>query len=135
MNIIVGLIFAGISISVYFIWMFIKGFMKSRNDPDVILASKLGMTMPIYKDCQKVFAEYKEWLNNEEEQKKYNETGETSFKLNPKNPNAFRRYESYMWYLNDVEKWEKLDEGTKNYLSFDNPYKKEEYKWIRNLGL
>lgn len=37
--------------------------------------------------------------------------------------------------LAGIEEWNNSDETTKQFMSFNNPHKKEEYKWIRDLGL
>lgn len=124
-----GLLWAGIGIVIGFLWLFIKEYRKARKDPDVIIASKLGMSMSIYRDCQDIFKERQKWFKD-------NPKGDNYSGLRmPKNPNAYRKYEQYMFYKHDIEEWDKSDETTKHFMSFNNPYEKEEYSWIRNLGL
>lgn len=119
-----------IGIVVCFLWLFIKNFLKAKKDPDVILASKLGMSMPIYRDCQEVYKEWYAWRWDESKQK---EMLKPNYKYNkfPQNPNAFHRYEAYINYLYDTKKWDESDELTKEICSFDNPYEKKSYEWIR----
>ena len=124
-----GLLWAGIGIVIGFLWLFIKEFRKAKKDPDVITASKLGMSMPIYRECQQIFEERQKWFKENPNSNNY-----SGLRM-PKNPNAYRRYEQYMFYKHDIEEWEKSDETTKTFMSFNNPYEKEEYQWIRDLGL
>lgn len=125
-----GLIWGGIVIVVCFLWQFIKGFLKAKKDPNVIIASKLGMSMPIYRDCQEVYREWYAWRWDESSQKEMLKSN-YHYKKFPKNPNAFHRYEWYINYLYDIQEWEKLDEIGKRMMAFRNPKDKDEYEWIR----
>lgn len=120
------LIFLAISIG----YGIFKNIRKSYKDPNVILATKLNMNMFEYNDSKELF---------EERAKLYKEYGSEwppTIKIRmPKYPNAFRKYETYMQYLKDKKEWDEFDELTKNVMSFNNPYEKEEYAWIRELGL
>ena len=125
-SLIYGLVF----VAVCFLWLFVKNFLKARKDPDVILATKLGMSMNVYRDCQEVYKDWYAWRwdkSKQEEMLKPN----YKYKLFPKNPNAFRRYESYMNYLYEINKWETSDELSKRLSAFNNPYKKKDFEWIR----
>lgn len=126
------LICAGIGIIISFLWLFIKNYRKALQDPDVVLASKLGMSMPVFRDCQEVYEEYYAWRKDKGLQKEMLKP-DYHYKKFPKNPNAFKKYESYMNYLYDIKEWETLDELGKKMMAFSNPYKKEEYAWIRRL--
>ena len=124
-----ALLLAGVGIVVGLLWLFVKGFRKAMKDQDVILASKLGMSMPIYRECQEIFEERQKWFKEKPYSDNY------SCLRMPKKTNAYRRYEQYMFYKHEVEEWEKSDEMTKMLMSFNNPHTKEEYKWIRDLGI
>lgn len=128
--IINGLIYGAIGIVIVFLWLFIKNYRKALNDPDVKLASKLRMSMPIYRDCQKIFEERQKWFSENP-----NCNFDNMPKHMPKNPNAYRRYEQYRYFMKDKEEWDKMDDLSKEIMSFNNPYDKEEYAWIRKLKL
>lgn len=125
-----GLLWAGIGIVICFLWQFVKGFLKAKKDPNVIIASELGMSMSIYRDCQEVYKEWYAWRWDESLQEDMLKPN-YKYKRFPKNPNAFHRYEWYMNYLYDIKSWEEYDETTKNFCSYENPYKKGDYEWIR----
>lgn len=119
-----------IGIAVGFLWLFVKNFLKARKDPDVILASKLGMSMSVYRDCQEVYKEWYAWRWDESKQKEMMKF-DSKYNKFPKNPNAFHRYENYINYLYAIKDWDSSNELTKEICSFRNPYEKEEYEWIR----
>jgi hypothetical protein len=128
--IINGLIWGSIGIAISFLWLFIKNYRKALKDPDVKLASKLGMSMPIYRDCQELFEERQKWFSENQ-----NGNFDNMPKRMPQNPNAYRKYEQYRFFIKDVEKWEQYSDDMKSMLEFDNPYKKEEYQWLRKLNI
>lgn len=125
-----SIIWGLIGVAVCFLWLFIKNYLKARKDPDVILASKLGMSMSVYRDCQDV---YKEWYAWRWDRSKQKEMLKPDYKYNkfPKNPNAFHRYEVYINYLYAIKDWDSSDELTKELSYYNNPYEKGEYEWIR----
>lgn len=125
-----GLIWGAIGIAIGFLWLFVKNYRKALKDPDVKLASKLRMSMPIYRDCQELFDERQKWFSEN-----LNGNFDNMPKRMPKNPNAYRKYEQYRSFMKDKEEWDKMDDLSKEIMSFNNPYEKEEYAWIRNLKL
>lgn len=123
-----GFIWGAIGIAICFLWLFINNYRKALKNPDVKLASKLGMSMSIYKDCQELFEERQKWFNDNP-----NGNYDDMPKRMPKNPNAFRRYEQYRYFMIEKEAWDKMDDSYKEMMSYNNPYEKEEYDWLKNL--
>lgn len=109
-----ALLWGGIGIVVGFIWLFYKNYRKALKDPDVRLASKLGMSMPIFRDCQEV---YKEWYAPFYGKEKAN------YSRQPKNINAFKRYEYYMNQKREEEEWENMSDLEKDLMSWRKPDK------------
>ncbi len=127
---VTGLIWVAVVLAFGFVILFIKNYRKALKDPDVQIASRLGMTMPIYRDCQNVFEERLKWHKNNE----YDKTGYKNVRM-PKNPNAYRKYEQYRFFVQDVNEWWMMSETERSIMSFKNPYEKEDYQWLIELNL
>ena len=105
------------------------------NESDKRFANKTGIPIPILKDCIEVYDEMYLWRRDEKELEIISKGGQPTSRRLPVNQNAYKMYESYRNYLYDVEEWEKKDELGKMLMSFSNHYEKEQYKWIKKLGL
>lgn len=120
-----GLIWGAIGIIIGFLLLFIKEFRKALKNPDVVIASKLGMTISVYRDCQETLNQQIAWHKTASQEDKENLKNARI----PKNIEAFRRYCTYMRYKSEVKEWEEDGEF------MENPHEKEEYRWIKEAGL
>lgn len=79
-----------VTILVVFAVLFVVNFVKALKDPDVQVASKLGMSISTYRDCQETLEEQIKWHKSDGNDIK-------NVRL-PKNMNAFKKYCTYMRY-------------------------------------
>jgi len=119
-----GLVCAAVGVVLAFIWMFIKNYRKALKDPDVILASKLGMSMQIYNDCKEVFEERQAMFK-----KGMKEIDYKNIRM-PKEQNLFRKYEQYRYFKKEEKEWNEMSPDLQRMMPYNNPYKKDEYFWI-----
>lgn len=110
---------------VLFIALFVVKFIKALKNPDVVIATKLGMTISVYRDCQETLEQQIAWHKTASQEDKENLKNVRI----PKNIEAFRRYCTYMRYKSEVKEWEEDGEF------MENPHEKEEYRWIKEAGL
>lgn len=85
--------------------------------------------MTIYRECRDIFEERQKWFKDNPKCDNF-----SGLRM-PKNPNAYRRFEQYMFYKKEVEEWENQDESLKRMMPYFNPHEKEEYEWIRKLKI
>jgi len=121
-----GLLWGVMGVMIVFISVFVKNHLKARKDPEVKTAALLEMSMSVFRDCQEVF--------NERQKLYQNKTESINVRM-PKNPNAYRRYEQYRFYVKDINDWWMMSKEERSLMSFNNPYKKSEYNWLRDLPL
>lgn len=121
-----GLLWGIMGVMIVFLSVFIKNYLKARKDPDVKTAALLEMSMSVFRDCQEVF--------NERQKIYQNKTEGINVRM-PKNPNAYRRYEQYRFYVKDINEWWMMSKEERSLMSFNNPYEKSEYNWLKDLPL